>query len=69
MMKRKRDLEDTEYRQINDANNANDMFEKINILEKIKTLIVETQHQIVLEFQQTFQNEISDVLESFSEYG
>lgn len=69
MIKRKRDLEDTEYRQIIDANNANDMFEKINILEKIKTLIVETQHQIVLEFQQTFQNEISDVLESFSEYG
>lgn len=69
MMKRKRDLEDTEYRQIIDANNANDIFEKINILEKIKTLIIETQHQIVLQFQQTFQNEISDVLESFSEYG
>lgn len=69
MMKRKRDLEDTEYRQIIDANNANDMFEKINILEKIKTRIVETQHQIVLEFQQSFQNEISDVLEGFSEYG
>ena len=69
MMKRKRDLEDTEYRQIIDANNADDMFEKINILEKIKTLIVENQHQIVLQFQQTFQNEISDVLKSFSEYG
>lgn len=69
MMKRKRDLENTEYRQIIDTNNANDLLEKIKILEKIKTLIIETQHQIVLRFQQKFQDEISDVLESFSEYG
>lgn len=69
MMKRKRDLENTEYRQIIDTNNANDILKKIKILEKIKTLIIETQHQIVLRFQQKFQDEISDVLESFSEYG
>lgn len=69
MVKKRRNLEDVEYRQIIDTNNANDILEKINILEKIKTLITSTQHKIVLQFQQTFQNEISGVLESFSEYG
>lgn len=69
VMKRKRDLENIEYRQIIDSNTAEDILKKINILEKIKTLIAGVQNRIVMQFQQTFQNEISGVLESFSEYG
>lgn len=69
VMKRKHDLENIEYRQIIDSNTAEDILEKINILEKIKTLIAGVQNRIVMQFQQTFQNEISGVLESFSEYG
>lgn len=69
MMKRKRDLENIEYRQIIDSNTLEDIHEKINILEKIKTLVISVQNKIVFQFQQTFQNEISEVLESFSEYG
>lgn len=69
MMKKKRELETNEYRQILETDNELKITEKISTLIKINTLINKTQHKILLQFQQTFQNEISEILESFSEYG
>ena len=62
---RKRELESKEIHFLVDKENTID--ERLRILEKINTTIQDIQHRIVLQFTQSFQNEISDVLKEFSD--
>ena len=62
---RKRELESREIHFLVDKENTID--ERLRILEKINTTIQEIQHRIVLQFTQSFQDEISDVLKEFSD--
>ena len=61
---RKRELESKEIHFLVDKENTID--ERLRILEKINTTIQDIQHRIVLQFTQSFQDEISDVLKEFS---
>ena len=62
---RKRELESKEFHFLVDK--ENEVNENLEILEKISKSIQSTQHSIVLQFTQSFQKEISDVLEEFSD--
>lgn len=65
MTKRKKELEDKDFQYI--ADSREDFENKKNILEKIKSLITDNQHQIILQFYNTFQKELSDVMKDFSD--
>ena len=62
---RKREMESKEIHFLVDKENTID--ERLRILEKINTTIQDIQHRIVLQFTQSFQDEISDVLKEFSD--
>lgn len=62
---RKREIENKEIHFLVDKENIID--ERLRILEKISAAILNVQHGIVLQFTQSFQDEISDVLKEFSD--
>lgn len=62
---RKREMESKEIHFLVDKENTID--ERLRILEKINTTIQDIQHRVVLQFTQSFQDEISDVLKEFSD--
>ena len=62
---RKRELESKEFHFLTDK--ESEVNDNLEILEKISKTIQSIQHSIVLQFTQSFQKEISDVLEEFSD--
>lgn len=69
LLDRKQELEDKNYQYVANDTSKKDLEDKKNVLERIKALILNLQHQTVLQFTQIFQKEFSDVMKEYSDLG
>lgn len=69
LLERKQELESRDFQYVANDTSKKDIDYKKGVLDRMKSLILNTQHQTILHFSLIFQKEFSDIMKEFSDIG